>query len=100
MSEQRLPNKVPLRVRFRSPAEQVQWERENLPLSATTMPPMLSHIPTLTNATEIQKRIQQTRELIRLGQLLRADLGLTRSPCSRLSLQLSVVSASVSWSSI
>ncbi|MBV9710466.1 MAG: GAF domain-containing protein [Ktedonobacteraceae bacterium] len=76
MSERRLPNKVPLRVRFRSPAEQAQWERENLPLSTSLSPSTLSHAPDLTHATEIQKRTQQTRELIRLGQLLRADLSL------------------------
>ncbi len=76
MSERRISNKVPLRVRFRSPAEQVQWERENLLPSASVPPSTLSQTSDLTNATEIQKRIQQTRELIRLGQLLRADLGL------------------------
>lgn len=76
MSERRVSHKVPLRVRFRSPAEQVQWERENLFLPTSSTPSSLSQTPNLTNATEIQKRIQQTKELIRLGQLLRADLGL------------------------
>jgi methyl-accepting chemotaxis protein len=77
MSERRVSSKVPLRIRFRSPAEQMRWERENLvaPVS-TTPPPALSQTADLTNATEIQKRIQQTKELIRLGQLLRADFGL------------------------
>jgi methyl-accepting chemotaxis protein len=70
MSERRLPNKVPLRVRFRSTSEQIQWERETLPPSANIAP------PDLTNVTGIQKRIEQTKALIRLGQLLRADLGL------------------------
>ncbi len=70
MSEQRLPNKVPLRVRFRSTVEQIQWERETLPPSNGVE--SFNH----SNTTEIQKRIEQTKELIRLGQLLRADLGL------------------------
>ncbi len=70
MSEQRLSNKVPLRVRFRSTTEQIQWERENLPSSNGVA--SSNH----TNTTEIQKRREQTKELIRLGQLLRADLGL------------------------
>ncbi|MBA2392751.1 MAG: GAF domain-containing protein [Ktedonobacteraceae bacterium] len=70
MSERILPNKVPLRIRFRSTTEQIQWEREALPQSAALTS------PDLTNVTGIQKRIEQTKELIRLGQLLRADLGL------------------------
>lgn len=70
MSERILPNKVPLRIRFRSTAAQIQWEREALPQSAALT------YPDLTNVTGIQKRIEQTKELIRLGQLLRADLGL------------------------
>jgi methyl-accepting chemotaxis protein len=70
MSERRLPNRVPLRVRFRSTSEQIQWERETLPSPTNTAP------LDLANVTEIQKRVELTKELIRLGQLLRADLGL------------------------
>jgi len=82
MSEKRQQNWfVPLRVRFRSPAEQEQWEREHaahtLPafhpaggeqaLQAPTMP--------LPRGTESPQRTRQIKELIRLGNILRAELG-------------------------
>ena len=73
MTERKLQNKyVPLRLRFRSPAEQVQWERENL----VEVRPPTTPLPDLSSASETQKRAQQIKELIRLGNLLRADLGL------------------------
>jgi methyl-accepting chemotaxis protein len=73
MTERKLQNRyVPLRLRFRSPVEQVQWERENL----LDVRPPASPLPDLSNASETQRRAQQIKELIRLGNLLRADLGL------------------------
>ncbi len=73
MTERKLQNKyVPLRLRFRSPVEQVQWERENLATVRPTSPLM----PDLSHATEMQKRAQQIKELIRLGNLLVAEMGL------------------------
>ncbi|HEV2656248.1 MAG TPA: hypothetical protein VGT82_14875 [Ktedonobacteraceae bacterium] len=73
MTERKLQTKyVPLRLRFRSPAEQVQWERENLIAARSPTIPL----PDLSSASEMQKRAQQIKELIRLGNLLRADLGL------------------------
>src|SRR6266516_5139663 len=76
MTERKLQNKyVPLRLRFRSPAEQVQWERENL----LDVRPPTSPVPDLSYASETQRRAQQIKELIRLGNLLRADLGLNEA---------------------
>jgi len=73
MSERKLQNKyVPLRVRLRSPAEQVQWEHENLSTSADIS---RSHAGQ-ANTSEAAKRTQQIKELVRLSKLLRADLGL------------------------
>lgn len=70
---------VPLRVRFRAPAELSQWER----IHETPGPlahsgddePTAPSLPVIRNATVQQS--QQIKELIRLGNLLRADLGLT-----------------------
>jgi len=76
MTERKLQNKyVPLRLRFRSPAEQVQWERENL----LDVRPPTSPVPDLSYASETQRRAHQIKELIRLGNLLRADLGLNEA---------------------
>ena len=73
MTEQELQNKyVPVRLRFRSPAGQTQWEHEH----PASVRPSTSPLPDLSSANEKQKRSQQIKELIRLGNLLRADLGL------------------------
>src|SRR6516164_1980717 len=83
MSEKQQQNWfVPLRVRFRSPAEQAQWEQGHtaraLPsyssLEYDDMPDSTS-IP-LPRGTESLQRTQQIKELIRLGNILRAELGL------------------------
>lgn len=70
-------NYVPLRVRFRSSTEPSQLERES-PSSAIDE---ASHrteplVPDLTELSEAQRRIQQIKELVRLSNLLRGDLGL------------------------
>ncbi len=83
MSEKKQQNLfVPLRVRFRSSAEQAQWEREH---AAPTLPSYSSTeddnalespmIP-LPRGMESPTRTRQIKELIRLGNVLRAELGL------------------------
>lgn len=78
MSEQRPQNwYLPLRVHFRSRAEQIQLDREH-----ETAPIVgASHLlrPQVVGAAtdpEAQRRTQQIKELIRLGNVLRAELGL------------------------
>ena len=80
MAERRQQNwSVPLRVRFRSPAERAQWEREHtgIPtIPATGDDPTLhSHILNTPSGTE-SPHTRQIKELIRLGNILRAELGL------------------------
>jgi methyl-accepting chemotaxis protein len=76
MSERKQQNwSVPLRVRFRPPVEQATWEREH---AAQTMPPAgdeqaIVHLP---RGAELPQRTRQIKELIRLGNILRAELGL------------------------
>src|SRR5260370_41780391 len=69
---------VPLRVRFRSPAEQEQWEREHaahtLPAFHPAADEQAPNMP-LPRGTESPQRTQQIKELIRLGNILRAELG-------------------------
>src|SRR5260370_41066106 len=83
MSEQKQQNRfVPVRVRFRSPAEQAQWEREH---AAHITPPFPStgddaaqqdlNMPLPTGA-ESPQRTRQIKELIRLCNILRSELGL------------------------
>lgn len=83
MSEKKQQNLfVPLRVRLRSSAEHAQWERDH---AAPTLPSYSSTeddnalespaIP-LPRGTESLTRTQQIKELIRLGNVLRAELGL------------------------
>lgn len=83
MSEKKQQNlSVPLRVRFRSSTEQAQWEREH---PARTLPSytsteddtrLESPVISLLRGTESLTRTQQIKELIRLGNVLRAELGL------------------------
>jgi methyl-accepting chemotaxis protein len=65
---------VPLRVRFRSPAEHSQLERETMPTPPDISPlrndPL---VPDLTNVSEAQRRTQQIKELVRLTSLLHAS---------------------------
>ncbi|GAC1350800.1 MAG: hypothetical protein NVSMB27_36830 [Ktedonobacteraceae bacterium] len=75
MSERRQQNwNVPLRVRFRSPTEQAQWEREHVPPPAKADTQPLS--PHVASGTTALKRTQQIKELLRLGNIMRAELGL------------------------
>jgi len=70
---------VPLRVRFRTPAEQAQWEREHGPLPHRDSQPTISlasPVPVLPIESAVLQRAQQIKELIRLGNILRAELGL------------------------
>jgi methyl-accepting chemotaxis protein len=83
MSEKRQQNLyVPLRVRFRSPAEQAQWEREHAAPPLPSYPSsqdgeaLESPIIPLPTGTETPQRTQQIKELIRLGNIIRAELGL------------------------
>lgn len=78
MSESRQQNKsVPLRVRFRSPAEHVQWEREHSTVSNVTDNAILrQRMENLPGIPEFPRPTQQIKELIRLGNILRAELGL------------------------
>src|SRR5258706_3552703 len=80
MSERRPHNLfVPLRVRFRSPAERAQWEREHtgMPTIPSTGddPTLQSHILNMSSGAE-SPHTRQIKELIRLGNILRAELGL------------------------
>lgn len=80
MAERRQQNwSVPLRVRFRSPAERTQWEREHTAMptipAAGDDPTLHSHILNIPSGTE-SPHTQQIKELIRLGNILRAELGL------------------------
>ena len=71
MSERKQPNwSVPLRVRFRSPTEQTQWEREQ-------GSGVINHAPTgvITNV-HVPQHIQHIKELLRLTNVLRAGLSL------------------------
>lgn len=91
MSEQKPQSRyVPLRVRFRSPTEQAQWERDHTtnapasddstvePVGARFIAPPFS-APSSTGSGGngnggIETR--QIKELLRLGSVLRAELGL------------------------
>lgn len=84
MSERKQQNWfVPLRVRYRSPAEQLQWERDHS--ASPTLPPLSepgnNHLPAfpavnLPKGNESPQHTRQIKELIRLGNVLRAELGL------------------------
>ena len=97
MSEKRQQNwSVPLRVRFRSPAEQAQWEREHIlgrdksgPYGdSQTLPPPVAGAATVSSI-DAQRPARQIKELLRLSNIMRADLGLSEV------LQQVVASASV-----
>ena len=82
MSERKQQNlSVPLRVRFRSPAERAQWEREQvaaLPTIPATPDGRISQAPVLSlpHDSEISLRVRQVKELIRLSNMWRAELRL------------------------
>lgn len=76
MSERRQQGlHVPLRVRFRSPVEQAQWEREH----GTLLPKDGQPLPSPGTSADIEslQHTRQIKELIRLGIILRAELGLS-----------------------
>src|SRR5712691_12369697 len=76
MSEQRPQNwYLPLRVRFRSPAEQTQREHETAPAIGGNQA-LRSHVVGAAIDPDAQRRTRQIKELIRLGNILRAELGL------------------------
>jgi methyl-accepting chemotaxis protein len=83
MSEKKQQNLfVPLRVRFRSLADQAQWKLEHTASPRPSYPSIDDHdaleppnIP-LPKGTESAQRTQQIKELIRLGNVLRAESGL------------------------
>ncbi len=76
MSEQRPQNwYLPLRVRFRSPAEQTQREHETAPAIGGSQA-LRSHVVGAAIDPDAQRRTRQIKELIRLGNILRAELGL------------------------
>jgi methyl-accepting chemotaxis protein len=84
MSEKKQQNVfVPLRVRFRPPAEQAQSEHEHPSSIQSTHPSTMpdgtqdSPVVSLSRGTESAQRTQQIKELIRIGNILRAELGLT-----------------------
>ena len=70
---------VPLRVRIRPPAESPRWERERL---ASPLPskgndqPLAPQVETIAGEAELLQRTRQTKELLRLCNILRAELGL------------------------
>ena len=83
MSEKKQKNVfVPLRVRFRAPTDQTQSEHEHsssipsTPSSIVSDNTQDSMIVPLPSGTESTQRTQQIKELIRLGNVLRAELGL------------------------
>ena len=86
MSERKQQNLyVPLRVRFRSTAERAQWEHEQAAANTPTMPGipetpddrmLRSPAVTYPHGMEVPQRAQQIKEVIRLGNVLRAELGL------------------------
>ena len=72
---------VPLRVRFRSPVERAQWEREQvaaLPTIPATPDAQSSQMSPLAlpHDSDSPLRARQIKELIRLGNVLRAELRL------------------------
>jgi methyl-accepting chemotaxis protein len=75
---------VPLRVRFRSPAEQAQWEQEHgatpqrdgQALSSVASSSGTSLVPDVPIDNLVLRHARQIKELIRLGNVLRAELGL------------------------
>jgi methyl-accepting chemotaxis protein len=83
MSEKQQQNLfVPLRVRFRSPVEQTQWKLEHAASPLPSYPSIEDYqaleppIIPLPKGTESAQRTQQIKELIRLGNVLRAETGL------------------------
>ena len=78
MSEQKSQGwSLPLRVRFRSPTERAQWEREHPGVPAADDQTLQLQLPTLGPELEALRHTQQIKELIRLGNVLRAQLDFT-----------------------
>src|SRR5258708_24568225 len=78
MSERRQQGwHVPLRVRFRSPVEQAKGERDHGALPHGDGQPSPSPTPETPADIEVLQHARQIKELIRLGIILRAELGLS-----------------------
>src|SRR5260370_39257424 len=82
MSEKRQQNLfVPLRVRFCSPTEQAQWEHEHAAPALPSYPSTggdetpVSPIVSLPKGTESPQRTQQIKALIRVCNIISAELG-------------------------
>lgn len=78
--EKQQSRSVPLRVRFRVPAELAQWTQEEEQMASTPEPcsddePTAPSLPVVKHAALQQSH--QVKELIRLGNVLRAELGLS-----------------------
>src|SRR6266699_4350858 len=65
---------VPPRVHFRSATERAQWEREHPGALAADDQTLQLQLPTLGPEPEVLRRTQQIKELIRLGNVLHAQL--------------------------
>ncbi|HXZ03265.1 MAG TPA: methyl-accepting chemotaxis protein [Ktedonobacteraceae bacterium] len=82
MSEKKQNLFVPIRVRFRSPVEQARSGNEHPSSIPSNYPSTMpgdtqdSQIVPQPGGTESAHRTQQIKELIRLGNVLRAELGL------------------------
>ena len=77
MSERRPQGRfVPLRVRFRSPAEQAQWEREHTIAAPANVTGDDGIAPSQSTNGNGSIETRQIKELLRLGNILRAELGL------------------------
>src|SRR5579884_1774348 len=75
MAENKQPGRaIPLRVRFRSPTERLLWERELAAASSLAENGVAKHAG--VREGEIPDRTRQIKEVIRLGNVLRAELGL------------------------
>jgi methyl-accepting chemotaxis protein len=67
---------IPLRVRFRTNNEGAHHDREAVATLGESFHYSQPLLPDLSNASETERHAQQIRELVRLGNLLRADLSL------------------------
>src|SRR5260221_14588962 len=65
------------RVLLRSPVKKAQWEREHGALPQRDIHPLPSPTPETPADIEVLQHARQIKELIRLGIILRAELGLS-----------------------
>src|SRR5690242_735018 len=75
MAERKIQSRfVPVQLRFRTPNKHTQEEREQERTTNGIHKP--SDLPLEADRGPAQRRARQIKELLRLGKLLRADLGL------------------------